>query len=327
MESWLFSEVVPRYLLSDWDGDLTGLLPCAALINVACQAAVVASDVSPRLFLQEVTSPEHVTWKTTRLVLCFKLEWRAEGLTLSQVDWRRINMGLTTTWNYSNGQICVALVINSCAFVAFCAVIGGVCTTRRERTAFTVSQLGWKRSSTLVCTFVIPESWRRLQEACCLSGEALFPEPQDEIQEGVKVLCRKLAGSPRQSPSHLCLSAPVGFLRLPGLFKTLHSPDCHPPPSCVFGSDANRVHSLLTFATLELHTSIRCKWSIDLQPGRGKSSPRWHFKVALGLCNGHPSCAHQNLNDTSTFTPLWKTKRRLISAPVLRIPEHFHEAF
>lgn len=143
-ESWLFSEVVPRYLLSDWDGDLTGLLPCAALINVACQAAVVASDVSPRLFLQEVTSPEHVTWKTARLVLCFKLEWRAEGLTLSQVDWRRINMGLTTTWNYSNGQICVALVINApllCFFFAFCAVIGGVCTIRRERTAFTFPQL------------------------------------------------------------------------------------------------------------------------------------------------------------------------------------------
>lgn len=113
----------------------------------------------------------------------------------------------------------------------------------------------------------------------------------------------------------------------PGLFKTLHSPDCHPPPSCLFGSDANRVHSLLSFATLELHTYIPCKWSIDLQPGRGKSSPRWHFKVALGLCNGHPSCAHQNLNDTSTFTPLWKTRRRLISAPVLSIPEHFHEAF
>lgn len=143
----------------------------------------------------------------------------------------------------------------------------------------------------------------------------------------VKVLYRKLAGSPRQSPPHLCLSSPVGFLRFPGLFKTLRSPDCHPPPSCLFGSDANRDHSLLTFATLELHTHIRCKWSIDLQPGRGKSSPRWHFKVALGLCNGHPSCAHQNLNDTSTFTPLWKTRPRLISAPVLRIPEDFHEAF
>lgn len=120
MESWLFSEVVPRYLLSDWDGDLTGLLPCAALINVACQTAVVASDVSPRLFLQEVTSPEHVTWKTARSVLCFQLEWRAEGLTLSRVDWQRINMGLTTTWNYSHGQICVALVINAPLLCFFC---------------------------------------------------------------------------------------------------------------------------------------------------------------------------------------------------------------
>lgn len=202
-----------------------------------------------------------------------------------------------------------------------CAPLGG-----RGRPSPSPNCCGWKRSSTLVGTFVIPESWRRLQEARCLSGEELFPEPQDEIQEGIKVLCRKLAGSPRQSP-RLCLSSPVDFLRFPGLFKTLPSPDCHPPPSCLSGSDANRVDSLLTFATLELHTHIRCKWSIDLQPGRGKSSPRWHFKVALGPCNGHPSCAHQNLNDTSTFTPLWKTRRRLISAPVLRIPEDFHEAF
>lgn len=61
MESWLFSELVPRYLLSDSDEDLTGLLPCVAVINVVCQAAAVASDVSPGLFLQEVTSPDHVT--------------------------------------------------------------------------------------------------------------------------------------------------------------------------------------------------------------------------------------------------------------------------
>lgn len=39
---------------------MTGLLPCVAVINVACQAAVVASDVSPRLFLLEVTFPEHM---------------------------------------------------------------------------------------------------------------------------------------------------------------------------------------------------------------------------------------------------------------------------
>lgn len=36
---------------------MTGLLPCVAVINVACQAAVVASDVSPRLCLREAPPP------------------------------------------------------------------------------------------------------------------------------------------------------------------------------------------------------------------------------------------------------------------------------
>lgn len=85
--------------------------------------------------------------------------------------------------------------------------------------------------------------------------------------------------------------------------------------------------SLLTFVPLELHTYIYCKRSIDLHPRRGKSSPRWHFKLAWGLSNGRPFCAHQNLNDTSTFTHLWKTGGCLISAPVSKIPKHFHEAF
>lgn len=198
-----------------------------------------------------------------------------------------------------------------------CAPLGG-----RGRLSPSPSCWGWWRRSTLVRTFIIPESWRWRQEAHCRS---------QHMQEGAKVLQRKMAGSPQQSPSDLSLSSNVGPLRFPSLFKNFFLsftlPDCHPPPSCLLGSDANRVHSLLTFATLELHTYICCKWSIDLQPGWGKSSLHWLFKVALGLCNSRPSCAHQNLNDPSTFTHLWKTRRRLIRAPVLRIPEQFHEAF
>lgn len=74
---------------------------------------------------------------------CFQLERRAEGLTLSQADWRRINVGLTTTWSDSNGQICEAVVVNAhlfCFFFFFYAVRGGECTIRK-RTAFTISQL------------------------------------------------------------------------------------------------------------------------------------------------------------------------------------------
>nr|APY22743.1 hoxC3a [Oryzias melastigma] len=56
--------VLPRYLLRKRDGDLTGLLLCVALINAACQAAVVASDVSPRLLPWEGTFPEHMTHQT-----------------------------------------------------------------------------------------------------------------------------------------------------------------------------------------------------------------------------------------------------------------------
>lgn len=75
---------------------------------------------------------------------CFQSERRAEGLTLSQADWRRINLGLTTTWSDSNGQICVAVVLNAhlfCFFFFFYALSSGVCTVRRKRTAFCVSQL------------------------------------------------------------------------------------------------------------------------------------------------------------------------------------------
>lgn len=77
-------------------------------------------------------------------MLCFQHERRAEGLTLSQADWRRTKVVLTTTWSDSNGQICVEGVLNDqlfCFFSFFYAVSGGVCTVRRKRTAFTVSQL------------------------------------------------------------------------------------------------------------------------------------------------------------------------------------------
>lgn len=159
MESWLFSEVFPRYLLSDRDEDLTGLLPCAAMINVACQAAAVASDVSPRLFLRETTSPEHVTWSTAKVMSCFQLERRAEGLALSQADWRRINVGLTTTWSDSNGQICVAAVLNAqffCFLSFFHAASGGVCTEGGwGRPSPSPSCWSYGRTSATVHTFFV----------------------------------------------------------------------------------------------------------------------------------------------------------------------------
>lgn len=51
---------------------MTGLLPRVAVINVACHCGVVASDVSPRLFLREQTFPEHITPQTASRVQCLR---------------------------------------------------------------------------------------------------------------------------------------------------------------------------------------------------------------------------------------------------------------
>lgn len=109
----------------------------------------------------------------------------------------------------------MALVINAALFCFFfllfavsavvCAPLGG-----RGRLSPSPSCRGWRRSSTLVRTFIISESWRWRQEAHCWS---------QHMQEGAKVLPRKMAGSPRQSPSDLSLSSNVGSLRFPSLFK------------------------------------------------------------------------------------------------------------
>lgn len=139
---------------------------------------------------------------------------------------------------------------------------------------------------------------------------------------------RNLAGS--QSPSVLSwgLSEFSRLLKTLSSSSNLHTMDYPQPPFCLFASDANgSAYSILTFAPLELHTYIGCKRFINLHPRWGKSSLCWHFKLARGLPNGPPFCAHQNLNDTSTFTHLWKTGGCLISAPVSKVPEHFHEAF
>lgn len=195
----------------------------------------------------------------------------------------------------------------------------------RGRLSPSPSCWGWRRRSTLVHTFIIPESWRWRQEAHWWS---------QHMQEGAKVLYRKMAGSPQQSPSDLSLSSNVGSLRFPNLFKNFflsftftHSRTLtlHPLASLTlmptgFIPSSHSPHLSCTLTSVANGPST-------FSPG-GESHHRTGFsKVALGLCNGRPSCAHQNLNDPSTFTHLWKTRRRLIRAPVLRIPEQFHEAF
>lgn len=63
---------------------MTGLLPCVAVINVACQAAVVASDVSPRLFLREATSPPLPNTRSSRQPILYRVSSMSEFMPRAQ---------------------------------------------------------------------------------------------------------------------------------------------------------------------------------------------------------------------------------------------------
>lgn len=124
------------------------------------------------------------------------------------------------------------------------------------------------------------------------------PEPPDETQEGGKV---QKPG--RVTPSKL---SPRALLRARSSSSPplLHFLDCPPPQSC-----------LLTLTGVSVFPPrARPSWAVAVAPASdgpstsspsgGKPSPRRHFKPAPGLRNGRPSRAHQNPNDTSTFTHL-----------------------
>lgn len=141
-------------------------------------------------FFRRQLSPEHVTWSTAKVMSCFQLERRAEGLTLSQADWRRINVGLTTTWSDSHGQICVAAVLNAQLFCFLSSSMQSavVCARKEEED-------GLRRLPAAGATGGLPpQSMPSLSTeagSCCRvevywsdwsSGRDLGPEPQDELQ-------------------------------------------------------------------------------------------------------------------------------------------------
>lgn len=241
-------------------------------------------------FFRRQLSPEHVTWSTAKVMSRFQLERRAEGLALSQADWRRINVGLTTTWSDSNGQICVAAVLNAQLFCFLSSSMQSAVVCARQE-----EEDGLRRLPAAGATGGLPlqsiPSLSTEAGSCCRvevdwsdwsSGRDLGPEPQDEIQRGAKV----------EKPGRFTVSFRAALWTVFQAFKNL-------PP------------------LLQIYT----QWTVLLQPlaffasdaNRGQQIPSSHLP--------HLSCAFTSVaNGPSTSTQEWESHHH---AGISNWPEGF----
>lgn len=164
-------------------------------------------------------------------------------------------------------------------------------------------------------------------EAHWSAGQDLVPEPWDEIQEGAKA----------QKPGSFTVSC-CAVLRTVWVFQALknlpprlqsYAMDCPPTSSCLFASDANGGQRIPSSHLPHLSCTLT---SVANGPSTSTQGGESHHRAGVsnrpqGFLMVVPSVLIKILNDTSTFTHLWKTGGCLISAPGSKIPEHVHEAF